>query len=105
MNENAFKIAPAEPLTRNSYGRLVFFIVQGEGMLEDIDPDMISEIEHMQSFISMEFFVKKGQYVKKTIDCYTFGGVLRMVHENLNQLLQDYERIREMECTGLFKFE
>ena len=105
LNENAFKIAPAEPLTRNSYGRLVFFIVQGEGMLEDIDPDMISEIEHMQSFISMEFFVKKGQYVKKTIDCYTFGGVLRMVHENLNQLLQDYERIREMECTGLFKFE
>jgi hypothetical protein len=38
----------------------------------------------------------------KTIDCLTFGGIVKLVHEDKATLDANYNRIREMETTGLF---
>lgn len=83
----------------------MFLILREEGILKDINPAVLEEIERLQSFIFIEIFLKRGQKVRRTVDCYTFGGVMRLVHENEEQLIADYERIRTLECGGLFVFE
>lgn len=35
--------------------------------------------------------------LKRTIDCYTFGGVVRLIHESEEQLEADYASLREIE--------
>ena len=47
---------------------------------------MLGEIEDLQSFVSMELFVTKGGVVRKTIDCFTFGGVIRLIHDDPNTI-------------------
>jgi hypothetical protein len=46
------------------------------GLLTEICPDYIEELRNMRSFIRMEIFLKPGQVVKKTIDCFTLAGVV-----------------------------
>lgn len=94
-----------QPTTRRSYGRLLFLIVQSEGFLRAIDEAAVNEIEDMKSFVDMELFVKSGGPVKKTIDCFTFGGFIKLVNDNLSQLVEDYNRIRAMEISSLFIME
>jgi hypothetical protein len=42
----------------------------------EINPEYIEELRNMRSFIRMEIFLKPGQIVKKTIDCFTLAGVV-----------------------------
>ena len=46
------------------------------GLLVEICADYIEELRNMRSFIRMEIFLKPGQHVKKTIDCFTLAGVV-----------------------------
>ena len=66
---------------------------------------MVEEMRGMSSFIHMELFVKLGGKVSRTIDCFTFGGIVKLVNPDLGKLTQDYERIREFERSGLFVCE
>ncbi len=75
------------------------------GTLTKINEEMICEIRNMPSFLGMEIFLKVGHKVAKTIDCFTLGGIVKMSHVSLDVLLADYDRIREMENTGLFVCE
>ena len=59
----------------------------------------------MKSFQYMELFVKMNEPVHKTINCFTFGGLIKLVNSNLSDLVNDYNRIKEMEKNGLFKIE
>jgi biotin carboxylase len=103
LNPERFQTVYApEPLLRHSYGRILFLIIRDSGILVDIDESLVQEIESLHSFISIEFFIKKNEYIKKTIDCFTFGGVVRLVHDSDEQLNLDYQRIHEMETQGLF---
>ena len=79
--------------------------MQSEGFLRAVDETAVNEIEDMKSFVDMELFVKSGGPVKKTIDCFTFGGSIKLVNENLSQLVEDYNRIRELEISSLFIVE
>ena len=63
---------------------------------------MVLEIRAMASFVDMEIFFKIGRVVSRTIDCFTFGGIVKLNNTDLPTLLTDYERIREMEKSGLF---
>ena len=63
---------------------------------------MVMEIRNMSSFVDMEIFFKIGRHVSKTIDCFTFGGIVKLTNPDLKQLVADYDRIREMEKSGLF---
>lgn len=53
----------------------------------------------------MEIFLKPGEIVKKTIDCFTLAGVIMLSHRYESQVENDYLRIREMEDLDLFKCE
>ena len=94
-----------QPTTRKSYGRLLFLIVQSEGVLRAIDEAALNEIEDMKSFVDMEIFVKVGGSIRKTIDCFSFGGSIKLVNDDLSQLVEDYERIRALEISSLFIVE
>jgi hypothetical protein len=52
----------------------------------------------------MELFLKPGQRMSPTINCFTFGGVVVMVHPDADQVLRDYERVHELEV-DLFEVE
>ena len=71
----------------------------------EINAAMIEEIRSMASFHDMELFVRVGRKISKTIDCFTFGGIVKMINNDLNQLIADYDRIRVMENSGLFVCE
>lgn len=73
-----------------------------EGFLREINADYIEEIRHMRSFIRMEIFLKPGDKIRKTIDCFTLAGVIMLSHRYDTQVANDYNRIREMEDLNLF---
>lgn len=75
------------------------------GFLREINADFIEEIRRMRSFIRMEIFLKPGENVKKTIDCFTLAGVIMLSHRYESQVENDYLRIREMEDLDLFRCE
>lgn len=93
-----------QPNERHSDGRLVFLILYKDGLVEDFDAALLEEIQKMPSFVSLEMFAAKGSHVRKTIDCFTFGGVVRLVGQDSAALARDYERIREIEQIGFIKF-
>eukprot|EP01039_Chlorochromonas_danica_P007202 gene7202-7968_t len=105
LNSAAFNAYPSAPTVLRNYGRMLFLIAFDEGVLKEVDPSLLEEIRRMQSVVGVDLLVKPGTYVYKTIDCFTFGGVIRLVNEDLSQLERDYNRIREMEKSGLFVFE
>lgn len=59
----------------------------------------------MRSFIRMEIFLKPGEIVRKTVDCFTLAGVIMLSHRYESQVEADYLRIREMEDSNLFVCE
>lgn len=54
----------------------------------------------MSSFISLELSLKQRHHVKKTVDCFTFGGFVKLYNLDLEALKRDYERLREIELAG-----
>lgn len=83
---------------------MLYMVLYEDGVFAQLNEEMVKEIEAMPSFIKMEVFVKPGQFAKRTVDCFTFGGGIRLAHSDINQLNQDYNRIREMELNGLYQF-
>lgn len=92
-----------QPFSRLGYGRILFIIVKNSrGILESINPNFIEEIKLMKSFRYIEFFLKIGGIIAPTIDCFTFGGLVKLCNSNLDTLISDYDRIRNMEDSGFF---
>jgi len=91
-------------MERHSDGRLVFLILYKDGLVEDFDHALLTEIQNMASFVSLEMFAAKGARVRKTIDCFTFGGVVRLVNPDTAVLVRDYERLRGIEQIGFIKY-
>jgi hypothetical protein len=93
-----------QPTTRLCYGRMLFLIVYKDGVVGDFNAELLQEIEQMPSLVSMELFCSVGSVVRRTVDCFTFGGVVRMLHADEATLLRDYNRIREIEEIGFIHF-
>jgi hypothetical protein len=75
---------------------MVFLQCNKTGILKSINPDILQEIRSMKSFIRMELFLKLGQRMTPTINCFTFGGIVVLVHSDPQQVLADYEKIHEI---------
>lgn len=97
LDADAFEGMNPAPSQRFAYGRVLFICVNSNGTLGSIDPAFTDEIMHMSSIVHLEYFLKIGQPFKRTIDCFSFGGLVKLVNKDLNQLVADYERIRSME--------
>lgn len=82
----------------------MFLILYKDGLVEDFDTELLTEIQNMPSFVSLEMFAAKGARVRKTIDCFTFGGVVRLINPDTAALVKDYERLREIEQIGFIKY-
>jgi hypothetical protein len=93
----------SQPVSRKCYGRLLFFTVYVEGTLEEVNEAFLDEIHQMKSFKYMELFVKVGGPIRKTIDCFTFGGIVKLINTDLSELVANYTRIKEIESLDLFK--
>ena len=100
LDVDAFDIMPAVPSQRYGYGRVLFIVVNSCGTLGSIDPKLTEEIMAMSSIVHLEYFLKVGQTFIKTIDCFSFGGLVKLVNRDLKQLTADYDRIRDMELVS-----
>jgi len=98
-----FAALPPVPSTRKAHGRLVFVHCNARGILTEINDEMLREIQAMESFVRMDVLAKVGQEVTPTIGLFNLGGLLKLVNPTLEGLLRDYDRVREMEDTGLFR--
>lgn len=62
----------------------------------------LKEIEKMPSYISQMTHVHDGDELAITVDMFSTPGSILMVHDDADQLVKDYERIRELEHEGLY---
>ncbi|CAE7806982.1 unnamed protein product [Symbiodinium microadriaticum] len=105
LSREAFLEVPSLPVERFADGRLLFLVSRVQGILKAVDAVLVEEIRQMASFVRMELFVKPGARIVPTINCFTFGGVVVLINEHSPQLEKDYQRIHEMEESGLFEVE
>jgi hypothetical protein len=97
LDVDAFETMPLTPTQRYGYGRVLFIVVNSKGTLSEINSSFTEEILGMASTVHLEYFLKVGQSFGNTIDCFTFGGLVKLSNKNLAVLTADYERIRAME--------
>ena len=50
----------------------------------------------------MEIFLKPGEKVSPTVDCFTFVGNIRLTHGDAAVVDRDYNRVREIELDAGF---
>lgn len=79
----------------------VNLISHQEGILKNLDK--FSEIEKLQSFYSKVIEVNVGEKIKKTVDLTTTPGFVFLVNEDKNQIMNDYNFIRDIENNGLYE--
>lgn len=91
-------------MVKHAEGRILYLVVSHEGLFLELDSVMLEEIQHLSSFVKLDLFAKSGTVIKKTIDCFSFGGIVRLVNEDAGQLQADYDRIHQMAATGLFVY-
>jgi len=61
-------------------------------------PAVLDEIRAMESYRGHQLFVQEGQQLHKTINCFTWAGCVRLVHEDEQHLNKDYKR-----CVGVLR--
>jgi len=104
FSDEAFAKIPNLPTTRYAEGRMVFIQCYQSGIVRSINPDATQAIRSLKSFVRMELFLKPGQPISPTINCFTFGGIVVLVDADDAQVLADYQRIHEIEY-DLFQIE
>jgi hypothetical protein len=97
LNPVEFSKYPEAPLKRYGYGRVLFIIVSVEGCVKEISADCLAELISLPSYKYHEIFHTIGKQIYKTKDCFGFGGLVKLYNTNLDVLVSDYEKIREME--------
>jgi hypothetical protein len=76
-----------------------------EGTLKAVNENYLAEMRAMPSFNMVDIFPKLGSVIYRSINCFTFGGVALFIHDDLDVVMRDVNRIREMENNGLFIVE
>jgi hypothetical protein len=103
LNGPLFDTLPDVPYQRQGYGKLLFLVNKSEpGILREINVDYIREIESMEAVLGYEIFLTVGNYVSPTIDCFSWGGMVKLFHKNSVIIDQCYNRMRDMEDNQLF---
>lgn len=61
-------------------------------MLSRIDNASLQEILNMESYRSHQFFVEAGEPIKKTQNCFSWGGAVTLANTCSASLERDYAR-------------
>jgi len=80
----------------------LFLVLFRGGLLQRVEEAALAEIASMGSVRGVELFVSAGGVVGPTVDCFSFAGLVQLIHSDLSQLERDYQRIRELEASALF---
>ena len=82
-----------QPKDRKAYGMLKWLIISAkEGLLLRIDEASKNEILAMESYRSHQFFIEAGDAIKKTQNCFSWGGAVTLANTNEETLKRDYMR-------------
>ena len=81
---------------KKCHSRAKFLLSYIDGSFASYNESCIAEIKGMSSFRAMELFLKPGDKIKKTIDCFTWCGCVLMANADKVSIDRDYERIEEM---------
>ena len=82
-----------QPSKRLAYGAIKWFVVTcKEGLLNRIDDAAMQEILNMESYRSHQFFVEAGEPIKKTQNCFSWGGAVTLANTCSASLERDYAR-------------
>lgn len=90
-----------DPLPQQSYllkknAAWINLIAEEDSVLQDAD-SFISEIKNLPSFFSFFSALKNGTHLRKTVDLISCPGALFLVHDDMQVIKEDYNRIRELE--------
>jgi len=77
--------------------RMVFLISNEEAKFEGFQPELMDKIRSLPSYYAEELAIDPGDQLQKTIDVRSSPGCIFLVHDSREQLLEDYEYIRQLE--------
>ena len=98
LEPSSFTLIPDNPERRlGHYGRLCFFISYESGVVESVDEATMQDLLSLKSVTYAEIFPQAGTSLRPTIDCLSFGGIVKMINTSLEELVEDYEKLRNIE--------
>ncbi len=77
--------------------RMVFLISNQEGQLEGFHSELMHQIRSLPSYYAEELAIGPGDRLQKTMDVRSSPGCIFLVHDSVEQLVNDYEVIRQLE--------
>ena len=76
-----------------AFGAVKWLIVSHkEGIFKGTDPTALAEIMALESYRSHQIFVDEGGPIKKTQNCFSWGGAVVLANKNEADLNRDYKR-------------
>lgn len=84
-------------------GRSIDLVSRYSGVVRSLAGDRF--IKNLPSYRKVNWEVKPGDFVHKTIDCYTRPGMVQLVADTEEEVERDTEAIHELELTGLLELE
>jgi len=103
LDEKAFKAIPEYPILSGWYGAEVFLVSQTEGKLKGLP--RLEEVKKLKSFFQLDLLVKVGDRLKRTVDCITRPGSIRLCHKDKIQVEEDFLRIEQMQLENFYEIE
>lgn len=91
---------PNQPTELKAHGCEAMFVSYENGTLQGY-PGM-QEIKAMPSYVSQCLHTKAGDALHVTIDMFSTPGSVLLVNDDAAQLQRDYDRIRDLERSGLY---
>ncbi|CAN0359024.1 unnamed protein product, partial [Ectocarpus fasciculatus] len=102
LSEEKFNAFPSEPINRKMFGSLKWLCSFKEGPFKEYCAADVAEITKMESYRGHQFFVKPGSTIRKTKNCFTWVGCVRLTHKDEETVKRDLARLEVMETTSLF---
>jgi biotin carboxylase len=100
LRPDRFDALPPVPALK-AFGAECFLVSFQAGRLVDM-PGM-DRLRNLASFRRLEMLVQLGMPLKATVDCFTRPGSVQLVAPSVHALEADYDAVRALEKSGLFK--
>lgn len=104
-SKNDFEFHAPFPSKFSGFGVIVDFVQYEDGELAEIVGDEI--IKKLPSFSSVYYYYKEGDKLVKTVDCNTTPGQMILIHENEEQVRNDFDFVHTLlrQKDGFFKLK
>lgn len=66
-------------------------VTDSSGVLKEINPVTLTELKSLESYRGHQFFVSSNQLVRKTVDCFSWAGYVKLNNSDKDRLYADYQ--------------